>query len=313
MRRKSILLASVGGAAALAGLVGLQIGWSPETPVRAALAARPDMSQLPMAQVILYSSGVGYFQREGEVEGSTRIDLSFPVQDINDLLKSMVLQDLGGGHISAVNYDSQAPIDRTLRSFAVDLTSNPTFGQILNQARGEKVEVVLQQSNATQPGTLTGSIVGVEKQKQPVGKDGTVEVEMLNLWCAEGMRSVKLSEVQRLRFLNPIMDSEVKKALEVLALSHDTQKKAVSLNFSGDGKRPVRVGYVVENPIWKTSYRLVLGKEGKDSKPFLQGWAIVENPTDEDWNSVRMGLVSGRPISFRMDLYQPLYVPSPVV
>src|SRR6476660_3601943 len=168
MRRKSLLLASVGGAASLAALVGLKIGWSPEAPVQAALAAKPDSSQLPVAQVILYSSGVGYFQREGEVEGSTRIDLSFPVQDINDLLKSMVLQDLGGGHISAVNYDSQAPIDRTLRSFAVDLTSNPSFGTILNQARGEKVEVVLQQSNATQPGTLAGSIVGVEKQKQQV-------------------------------------------------------------------------------------------------------------------------------------------------
>jgi hypothetical protein len=127
------------------------------------------------------------------------------------------------------------------------------------------------------------------------------------------MRSVRLTDVQRLRFLNPVMESEVKKALEVLAMSHDTQKKAVSMNFSGDGKRPVRVGYVVENPIWKTSYRLVLGKEGKESKPFLQGWAVVENPTDEDWNSVRMALISGRPISFRMDLYQPLYVSRPVV
>src|SRR5205823_763493 len=89
-----------------------------------------------------------------------------------------------------------------------------------------------------------------------------------------------------------------------------TQKKAVSLSFSGDGKRQVRVGYVVENPIWKTSYRLVLGKDGK---PFLQGWAVVENPSDEDWKDVRMALVSGRPISFQMDLYQPLYVPRPVV
>ena len=179
---------------------------------------------------------------------------------------SRPLQDLGGGRVSAVSYDSQAPIDKTLRSFAIDLTSNPTFGQILNQGRGEKVEVVLQQSNATQPGTMTGTILGVEKQKQQVGKDGSVEVEMLNLWCAEGIRSVKLSEVQRLRFLNPVMDSEVKKALEVLSLSHDTQKKAVSLAFAGEGKRAVKVGYVVENPIWKTSYRLVLDKKGK---PFL--------------------------------------------
>ena len=80
----------------------------------------------------------------------------------------------------------------------------------------------------------------------------------------------------------------------------------------GEGKRNVRVGYVIENPIWKTSYRLVLGKE-KEDKPFLQGWAMVENPTDEDWKDVRMALVTGRPISFQMDLYTPLYVPRPTV
>ncbi len=267
-------------------------------------------SQLPIGQVVLFSSGVGYFQREGTVEGTTRVDLSFPVQDINDLLKSMVLRDLDGGHISTVSYDSNAPVERTLKSFAVNLTGNPSFGAILNQARGEKVEVVLQQANANQPGTLSGTVVGIEKQHIATGKDNTVEFEMLNLWCADGMRSLKMSEVQRVRFLNPVMDSEFRKALETLSLSHDTQKKAVSINFVGDGKRNVRVGYVIENPIWKTSYRLVLDKK---EKPFLQGWAVVENPTDEDWKDVRMSLVSGRPISFQMDLYQPLYVPRPVV
>jgi len=282
-------------------------------PVPAAPAAleptRPAATQLPISHVVLFSSGVGYFQREGEVQGNTRVDLSFPVQDINDLIKSMVLQDTGGGQVAAVSYDSQAPLDKTLRSFAIDLTHNPTFGQILQQARGEKVEAVLQQTQAAQPGTLTGVIMGVEKKKEAVGKD-VVEGEFVNLWCAEGMRSVRLADVQRLRFLNPTMDAEVKKALETLALSHDTQKKAVSLNFTGEGKRTVKVGYVVENPIWKTSYRLVLDKKGK---PFLQGWAVVENTQDEDWNNVRMALVSGRPISFQMDLYQPLYVPRPVV
>ena len=95
-------------------------------------------------------------------------------------------------------------------------------------------------------------------------------------------------------------------------MSHDTQKKAVSINCTGEGKRNIKVGYVVENPIWKTSYRLVLDKDRKE-KPFLQGWAIVENPTDEDWKDVRMALVSGRPISFQMNLYDPLYVSRPVV
>src|SRR5262249_29059980 len=116
--------------------------------------------------------------------------------------------------------------------------------------------------------------------------------------------------IQRLRFLNPTIEGEFRRALETLALSHDAQKKAVSLNFTGEGKRDVRVGYVVENPIWKTSYRLVMDKDGK---PFLQGSAVVDNPTDDDWNNVGMALISGRPISFQMDLYQPLYVPRPMV
>ncbi len=312
--RRTWLLAPVAGALVLGGFFALKPSNSPAGPAEAPAPAAAQVSgpQLPVAQAILYSSGVGYFQREGTVEGNTRVDLTFPVQDINDLLKSMVLQDLGGGVISAVSYDSQAPIEKTLQSFAVNLTGNPGFGQLLGQARGEKVEVTLQQGNAAQPGAVTGTIIGVEKQRQAAGKEPPVEVEMLNLWCAEGMRSIKLADVLRVRFLNPILEGEFKRALETLAQSHDTQKKAVSLTFNGQGKREVRVGYVVENPIWKTSYRLVLSTK-KDGKPMLQGWAIVDNSSEEDWKDVRMGLVSGRPISFQMDLYQPLYVPRPVV
>jgi hypothetical protein len=270
------------------------------------------VTTLPIGQIVLFSSGVGYFQREGTVEDSARVDLSFPVQDINDLLKSMVVRDHDGGVVSTVSYDSNAPVEKTLKSFAINLNGNPSFAGILSQARGEKVEVVLQQTSATQPGTLNGTVVGIETQHQAAAKDGAVSVEFLNLWCTDGMHSVKLNEVQRIRFLNPVLDGEFRKALETLAQSHDTQKKAVSLNFVGEGKRRVTVGYVVENPIWKTSYRLVLPKD-KEDKPFLQGWAVVENPTDEDWKDCRMALVSGRPISFQMDLYTPLFVPRPVV
>jgi len=268
----------------------------------------PAATALPIRTVVLFSSGVGYFQRKAEIEGNTRVDLTFQVRDINDLIKSMVIQD-EKGVVSAVSYDSLDPVERTLKSFAVNLTGNPSFGAILRQLRGEKVEAVLQQTANNQPGTITGSIMGIEAQKQP-SKDGAVEVEVLNLWCAEGVRAIKLNEVQRLRFLNPATEAEFRRALDTLALSHDAQKKAVSLSFTGEGKREVRVGYVVENPIWKTSYRLVLDKDGK---PFLQGWAVVDNPTDDDWNGVGMALISGRPVSFQMDLYQPLYVPRPMV
>ncbi|HTK76468.1 MAG TPA: DUF4139 domain-containing protein [Gemmataceae bacterium] len=308
MRRRYLLGLSLAVPAAVAAFVLFR---APDSVARPA-APNPDTAaaKLPVKQVVLFSSGVGYFQRQGEVEGDARVDLSFPAGDINDLLKSLTLQDLNGGFVTAVNYDSHDPVERTLKSFAVDLTSHPGMMALLEQARGEKIEILLQQSAGQQSGTLSGTIVGVEAQKQ-AGKEGPDQIAFLNMWCADGLRSVKLADVQRVRFLNPVLESEYRRALDTLALSHDAQKKTVSLAFTGQGKRQVRVGYVTESPVWKTSYRLVLGD--KEHKPFLQGWAVVENPTDDDWNGVRMALISGRPISFRMDLYQPLYAPRPTV
>src|SRR5262245_56993882 len=277
MRRTLLVLPILGAAAVAAVLISRPASSTADAGKTETNTKAISSPQLPIAQAVLFSSGVGFFQREGDIEGNQRVDLSFPVSDINDLLKSMVLQDLGNGHVSAVSYESRDPIDKTLKSFAINLTQNPGYGQILNQARGEKVEVTSQTTGNTQPGTLTGTIIGVEPKEEAVSKDKVIHVEMLNLWCAEGMRSVKLADVTRVRFLNPVMENEVRRALEILALSHDTQKKAVSLVFSGEGKRPVKVSYVVENPIWKTSYRLVLGKDGK---PYLQGWAVVENSSD---------------------------------
>jgi hypothetical protein len=267
---------------------------------------------LPIKQVVLFNSGVGYFQRQGEVEGNQRIELSFPTSDINDLLKSLILQDLNGGAVSSVNFDSHDPVDKILRSFALDLNNNPTFGDILNQARGEEIELTLLDKEAKQPAKLTGVIVGMESRQQTqFGVEvSNVESEFLNIDGQKGMQSVPLGKIQAVRFVNPVLDREFKRALQVLATTHDVQKKTVSVGFSGAGKRQVRVGYVVERPIWKTTYRLRLEPNGK---LFLQGWAIVENPSDEDWNDTRMVLVSGKPISFKMDLYEPLYIPRPTV
>jgi hypothetical protein len=273
------------------------------------LAEQPGSAQLPVSRIVLFSSGVGYFQREGQVDGNSRIDLQFHTSNINDLLKSLILEDAGGGQISTVNYDSREPIEKTLKSFAIDLTGNPTLGELLGQVRGERVE--LQAGKPPKP--VSGVIVGVEKQKRPVDKEGTIEVEMLNLLTDQGLESIGFDKIDRVRFTRADLDKEFRKALEVLALGHDKLKKTVSLNFAGNGKRPVKVGYVTESPIWKTSYRLSIDKDAKETKAFMQGWAIVENTTDEDWNGVSLGLISGRPISFQMDLYEPLYVPRPMV
>ncbi len=309
MASKWLLVLPVAGAVG----VGITVGVGTDTLLEAADAvAKQDVKPavtLPITRVVLFNSGVGYFSRSGEVVDDARVDLTFPEQDINDLLKSMVLEDFDNGRIAAVSYDSREPISRTLSSFAINLNGNPTFAGIVSQMRGERIEVVITPGVTNQPGKLSGVIVGVEHQKEAKGNT-PVDVEVLNMWCTEGLRSVKLTEIQQLKFSNPVIESEFRRALDVLALSHDSQKKAVSLHFAGEGKRKVQVGYVIEAPIWKTSYRLVLAEK---EKPYLQGWALVENPTDEDWAGVKMALISGRPISFRMDLYNPLYVDRPVV
>lgn len=267
-----------------------------------AAAAEPAESQAPLTRVLLFNSGVGFFEHRTEVEGDATIDLKFNVDDVNDLLKSMVLEDFGGGRISTITYGSMEPITKTLKTFAIDLTSNPTLATLLAQVRGERIEI-------DAPNPVTGTIVGIETRKRKVGED-TIEAEYLNLLTESGLRSVPLADVGRIKLLNEKLDAELRQALGVLALGHATDKKTVTLNFLGQGKRPVRVGYVRQAPIWKTSYRLVLDK---NERPFLQGWAIVENTTEDDWREVSLTLVSGRPISFVMDLYQPLYVSRPVV
>ena len=251
----------------------------------------------------LFSSGVGFFEHDGEVTGDAHVDLQFKVQDIDDLLKSMVLQDFGGGRISTVNYGSKEPLTKTLKSFSIDLTGQPSMADLLRQVRGESVEV-----DAPQP--VTGTIIGVEKRKVRSGKDETVDVDFLNLLTSEGLRSISMENVVRIKLTNAKLNAELMQALAVLSAAHDTDKKTVTLHFLGNGKRSVRVGYIQESPLWRTSYRLVL----KDrQEPFLQGWAIVENPTEQDWNNVSLTLISGRPISFVMNLYDPLYMARPTV
>jgi len=278
-------------------------------PATAKAAASPPAAQkegaasLTLKRVVLFSSGVGYFEHAGQVQGNAKVEMQFKIDGINDLLKSMVVQDLGGGQVSTVGYGSKDPIEKTLKSFAIDLTANPTLGKLLTQVRGERVEI-------DAPNKITGIIVGVETRRQEIEKGRILEAEVLNLLTDDGLRAVVLESVSRIKLVDEKLNGELQKALAVLATSHATDKKTVTLNFLGQGARKARVGYIQETPIWKTSYRLVLEDE---KAPFLQGWAIVENTTEDDWKDVGMTLVSGRPISFVMDLYQPLYIPRPVV
>jgi hypothetical protein len=283
------------------GMLGM-VAWAQDPQRSPATEATPSAT-LPLTRIVLYASGVGYFQRDSHIDGHGQVALRFKVDHINDLLKSMIVQDFDGGQVSTVTYDARDPITRTLKSFAIDLTDNAGLGHLLWQMRGERVEVAT-------PNPVQGVILGVETKKERAGEQEVIEVEYVNLLTDSGLRSIPLSHVQHLQVLNAQLNAELRQALAVLASSHDTQKKTVTLTFSGAGRRRVRVAYIIATPVWKTSYRLVLSDT---APPFLQGWALVENTTDEDWQAVRLSLMSGRPMSFIMDLYEPLYAQRPVV
>lgn len=268
-----------------------------------ALAQDDNAANLPVTKTVLFSSGVGYFEHAGEVDGNATLELMFKRDQINDVLKSMVLMDLGGGQIASVTYGSKEPLERALKGFGVDISGAPTLPQLLQQLRGAQVAI-------TGQGNISGKILSVEPRVTVVGTPPTqVTQHVLTLVTDAGIKSVDLAAIQSLTLSDDKLQKELNEALALLVGSRDQDRKPVTIRFTGKGKRKVRIGYLIETPVWKTSYRLDLSGD----KPLLQGWSIVENTTDADWTKVNLSLVSGRPISFIQDLYTPLFVPRPVV
>ncbi|MDA1049003.1 MAG: hypothetical protein O3C40_00785 [Planctomycetota bacterium] len=267
----------------------------------AAQAAEPE--PLPLVRVVAFTSGVAYFDHVGQVEGNQEVAMRFNVEDVNDLLKSMVARDFDGGQVSAVTYEAREPLARALRTFALDLTGDTSLAGLLRQLRGHEVEI-------STPAQIRGKVIGVSTGSIAVGEGPAIETDFVLLLTSLGLQRIRVGEIERLQLTDDQLNTELQEALQLLAASRDADQKAVSLSFKGAGKRRVAVGYVREFPVWKTTYRLVL----EDDKPaLLQGWAIVENMTDNDWDGVQLSLVSGRPISYRMDLYEPLYFDRPLV
>jgi len=261
-------------------------------------------SPLPIKQVTVFTSGVSYIERDGAVTGDASVPLTFRMAQINDLLKSLTLID-SQGQVQPVIYGARDPIGRTLQSFAIDVTAPQSRTELLNQLRGASVQITTAAKI-----TETGQIVSVES-KSVIGPNGmTSTVDTLNLLGASGLTSVRLDDVTEIKLLDPRLDQEFRAALTTLASGSDNQRRTVTLHFAGSGRRPVSVGYITESPLWKISYRLLLRDAGHAT---FQGWALVENTSDEDWSAIHLSLVSGRPISFIQDLYQPLYLPRPVV
>ncbi len=261
---------------------------------------------LPVTKVTAFISGVAYFEHNGTVRDDADVTLDFKTKQINDILKSLVLIDRDGGEIDGVTYASQEPLARALKDFGVDISGEPTLAQLLSQLRGTEVVVEA-------PEEIRGKILGVEyRTEQVLPANVIIKREILNLLTAEGVKTVALDTISTLVLADEKLNSELNRALALLVENRDTSRKPIRIGFRGKGERKVRLGYITEAPVWKTSYRLVLGDAAAETA-LLQGWAIVENTSDFDWENVELTFVSGRPISFIQDLYTPLYLPRPVV
>ncbi|MCA9300714.1 MAG: hypothetical protein KDA28_16710, partial [Phycisphaerales bacterium] len=192
---------------------------------------------------------------------------------------------------------------------------NPDLPELLNRLRGAPVHL----QRAT--GSVQGTVLGVESRRVTTD-DRTVDVPFVNLVTDRGIQSIDIASVSHFTILDEQLAAELNKALVALAQNRAETTKSVDLTFRGEGAREVMVAYVHEMPVWKTSYRLVLPEQVEDEDdptlreggmPSIHGWAIVENTTDEDWQNIELSLVAGQPVSFVMDLYEPLFMARPQV
>ena len=126
------------------------------------------------------------------------------------------------------------------------------------------------------------------------------------------VREVELSPATSVRLMDANLNQEVGKYLTLLASERDQDLRRMAISTTGKGERQLYVSYISEVPVWKTTYRIVLSPKA-ETKPLLQGWAIVDNTVGEDWNDVQLSLVAGAPQSFIMQLSQPYYATRPWV
>lgn len=274
------------------------------------ISAEEKLTDLPVTRVVLFSGGVAYFEHAGKITGDAMVRLTFKADQINDVLKSMHVSPGSKGAVTGVSYPSSDPQQRALKSFAVDLSGKTDLADLLKQLRGASIRVNM--SIKSGGGGTTGKILGIETRTRQVTTGATVTTlhdAILNLVTSEGIRAIPMSDIYSYSLPDKRLSGELERAMTMLLGEHDTQRRAVDVHFTGKAEREVRIGYLVEAPIWKASYRLDLTGD----KPALQGWAIVDNASDFDWSKVELTLVAGRPVSFVQDMYRPEYAVRSVV
>jgi len=274
-----------------------------------------EATRLPVTRVILYKNGVGYFEHSGHVRDSQDVNIDFTTAQLNDVLKSLTVLDLGKGRITGVSYNSTAPLEHRLGSLHLPVGENPTTAQFLDALRGARVEV----HSGSQ--TATGRLLSIEERKIVLGHKsddgsdetggGKIGLTQISLVSDSGeVHLFDLTPSTTVRVIEKEVSDEVGKYLGLVASTRDEDVRRMSISTAGNGDRDLLVSYISEVPVWKSTYRIIIPNEGK---PLLQGWAIVDNTVGEDWKNVELSLVAGAPQSFVEELSQPYYTRRPVV
>lgn len=254
-------------------------------------------ADLPVKQVVLYKHGIGYFERSGKLAAGESARLEFDASEMDDVLKSLTVDERGGGKITGLRYDAMDPLSRRLAGFPFQIAGGQPLSGMLDQLRGARLELKLASE------TVAGAIVNA---RLAAGGDRQPEREQLTLLLDSGdMRTLDLGAASSIRFADAKLQQQFRDYLGAVAAARSKDKRSLWIDSTGQSAREVSASYTIPSAVWKSSYRLIFGGAGE---PVLEGWAIVDNTTGEDWTGVALSLVSGRPISFVSRLYAPRYI-----
>ena len=272
--------------------------------VQIALVVPAFPADLPIREVILYKHGVGYFERAGELRAGETARLDFKASDMNDVLKSLTILDRSGGVIGGVRYDAAEPLDKRLRDFPFAVDREASLAAFLDQMKGTRLELRLSSD------TVAGTIVSARTSKPD---EKTPERETVVLLTDSGeIRTFDLGAASSVKLSDPKLQGLLRDYLTVLSGARSKDRRSVYIDAGpaagGAATRQLSASYMTPSAVWKSSYRLIFSPQGD---PILEGWAIVDNTSGEDWSNVKLSVVSGRPISFITQLYEPRYVTRP--
>ena len=262
--------------------------------------------ELVLKRVMLSSGGLGYFEYEATVEGDATLKLTVSLPQVDDVLKSLVVYDDKGG-VGSLSLPGREPLAQAFKDLPFDQDSLGSPADLLATLKGAEITVGGSRS-------ISGRIVSVQDETVTTN-DGkaTTKRTRVTLLTDRGLQQFILEDAENLQFADQALRDKVAQALMALQTNRAKDARTLELTTRGQGKRTVRVAYIVEVPVWKASYRLTLPGDPASPKAALQGWATVENLSGQDWKDIELTLVSGRPVAFHQALYEAYYVKRPEI